>query len=190
MNIRRDAAVRADKFAIEYAKDRNGTRAYRAVFPGCKSDKAAAVGASQLLKNPNVVSKVEQIEKRAGEVAEIDVARLLKESERLAFVDIRKLFNKDGTPKQPHELDDDTAAALGGIERVQEGTGRTKVVTWRYKVLDKNSTHERLFKHKGLFAKDNEQAADAVVRAANAFVERVSGKSRDLPSEPRRADGK
>ena len=34
----------------------------------------------------------------------------------IATFDVRKLFNENGTLKEPHELDDETAAAIGGID--------------------------------------------------------------------------
>lgn len=153
--------LRYAAFAREYAKDHNGTRAYRAVYPNCKSENAAAVGAHQFLRNPKIRALVDDLEAEAARAAQIDIQRLLREAARLAFVDSRKLFHPDGRPKEPQELDDDTAAAVGGIERVVEyhdvpkkngrGTTKRKTIIYRYKVLDKNSSLERLFKHKGLF---------------------------------------
>lgn len=104
---------------------------------------------------------VDDLEAEAAHAAQIDIQRILRETARCAFVDTRKLFHPDGRPKQPQELDDDTAAAVGGIERVVEykevpktkgrGTRKLKIITYHYKVLDKNPSLERLFKHKGLF---------------------------------------
>lgn len=37
--------------------------------------------------------------------------RLMQEYIRIGLYDIRKLFNEDGSIKQPHELDEDTLAA-------------------------------------------------------------------------------
>lgn len=147
------------EFVREYMRlGRNGTQAYFLTHPACKSAAAAAVGANRLLNRAKVREMIERLEEESTRLAEIDVARLLREAARLAFVDPRKLFHPDGRPKKPQELDDDTAAAVGGIEQVIEyktvGKKKQRVVTYRYKVLDKNPSHERLFKHKGLFKAD------------------------------------
>lgn len=143
-------------FVREYLRlGRNGTQAYFLTHPRCKSAAAAAVGATRMLNKAKVREMIEALEDESARQAEIDVARLLREAARLAFVDPRKLFHPDGRVKQPQELDDDTAAAVGGIEQVVEyktvGGKKQRIVTYRYKVLDKNASHERLFKHKGLF---------------------------------------
>ena len=152
------ADLRYAAFAREYARTHNATQS--AIKAGYSSKTAASLG-SRLLRNVKVAEMVQALEREASELAQIDTVRLLRESARLAFVDPRRLFHPDGRPKAPHELDDDTAAAVAGIERVVEykevpkkkgkGTRKQRVVVFRYKVLDKNSTHERLFKHKGLF---------------------------------------
>lgn len=42
------------KFADEYLKDTNGTRAYKAAYPSVKRDEAAAANAARLLRNAKV----------------------------------------------------------------------------------------------------------------------------------------
>lgn len=41
-------------FVDEYLKDLNGTRAYKVAYPNIKSDNAAAVGATRLLRNDKI----------------------------------------------------------------------------------------------------------------------------------------
>lgn len=147
-------------FAQEYAKHHNATRA--AITAGY-SPKSANSQGSRLLTHAKVLEILSALEAKALEQAGIDTVALLRESKRIGFSDPRKLFHPDGRPKQPHELDDDTAAAVCGIERMveyRESVGKNgkprkqRVVTFRYKLLDKNPTHERLFKHKGLFKQE------------------------------------
>ena len=55
-------------FADEYLKDLNATRAYKAIYKGIKSDDAAAVCASKLLKNANIKAYLkEQLDKMHDE---------------------------------------------------------------------------------------------------------------------------
>lgn len=84
---------------------------------------------------------------------------------RLAFFDIRKLTDAEGNPLPINQLDDDTAAAIQGLElateRMRGDEDGAETVVRKYKVADKNVALERLFKHLGLFAKDNAQTNPA-----------------------------
>ena len=137
-------------FAREYVKDHNAKQA--ALRAGYSKHTAQAQG-SRLLTYADVREEVARLEREAGDMAQIEAVKLLRENARLAFCDPRRLFHPDGQTKAPHELDDDTAAAVVGIERSEEEKGkrRRKVVTFKYRLLDKNPALERLFKYKGLY---------------------------------------
>uniref|UniRef100_A0A6M3KTJ0 Putative terminase n=1 Tax=viral metagenome TaxID=1070528 RepID=A0A6M3KTJ0_9ZZZZ len=76
---------------------------------------------------------------------------------RMAFFDVRKLFNDDGTVKNPTELDDDTAAAIDGIkikERVLKGKIDGHKVIERHievKTVDKLAATEKLGTYQKVF---------------------------------------
>ncbi len=98
--------------------------------------------------------------------------RVLKEIARLALFDPRNLFRDDGTPKPINELDDDTAAAIAGLEVLEEfeGEGKSRVFvgyTKKYKVADKNAALEKLCKHLGLYAPQKiEHSGNVVIQAS------------------------
>lgn len=48
------------KFADEYLIDCNATRAYKSAYPNCKSDNAAAVSSSKLLRNHKIKTYIEE----------------------------------------------------------------------------------------------------------------------------------
>lgn len=50
---------RQRRFADEYLIDCNGTRAYKAAYPGVKSDKVAGVNAARMLGNASVSSYIQ-----------------------------------------------------------------------------------------------------------------------------------
>lgn len=52
------------RFCDEYLVDCNGTRAYKAAYPSIKSDAAASVCASKLLRNANVSSYIAEEQKK------------------------------------------------------------------------------------------------------------------------------
>lgn len=145
-------------FAQEVAKGASLSASYRIAYP--KSQKWAEANvwteASRLMSNPKVIPRVKALSQKAEEVFAVDAARLLREACRIAFSDVSKIMHEDGRMKLPHELDPDTRAAVASI-KVDE-TGRIE-----YKFWDKNSSHERLFKHKALFEMDNAQKTPLVI---------------------------
>lgn len=110
------------------------------------------------------------LDKRRAELCntlEISTERILKERARLSFFDVRKLFDKNGQPLPITELDDDTAAAIAGIEVIEqyEGTGDDRVFVGflkKYKLSDKGASLTALEKHLGMYEKDNSQKAGAL----------------------------
>lgn len=126
------------------------------------SPKTAASQGSRLLKDVEVQRLLKERRAKLIEKLELTTERTLLEIARLAYVDPRKFFHKDGTPKEITELDDDTAAALAGMEVVEEWEGQgadRKVVgvTKKYKLADKNAALEKAMKHLGQYEKDNAQ---------------------------------
>lgn len=145
---------------------RNGKRAYLRVNPDV-TEETAEVQASRLLRNDKVVALIEQRQKALQKALEVNTERVLNEVARLAFVDIRNLYHEDGKLKQPHELDDNTAAAIQSIdvEALFEGRGadREHVGNLRkYKLVNKAEPLRDLMKHLGLFEKDNKQKTDPI----------------------------
>jgi phage terminase small subunit len=95
--------------------------------------------------------------------------------------DPRKMFREDGSLKTLPELDADTADALAGFEVVEmaggmkvstkdDGNGGTPALqhvpmyTKKVKWLDKNTARDQAAKVHGLYEKDNEQAAKALMK--------------------------
>ena len=86
--------------------------------------------------------------------------RLLLELQKVGFADIRKLFNDDGCIKDVSQLDDETAAIIGGID-IQDAvfnkdgdevTPRTRKI----KLVDKLRSIEMLGKHLKMFTEKHE----------------------------------
>lgn len=140
-------------FVREYLVDLNGKQA--AIRAGY-SEKTAEVQASRLLSNAKVAAAVKHSMEKRETRTEITQDRVLREYARLAFFDPRKLFNGDGSPKPIGELDDDTAAALAGLDIMEEfaGTGEDRVFvgyTKKYKIADKKGALDSVARHLGMF---------------------------------------
>jgi phage terminase small subunit len=93
---------------------------------------------------------------------ELTDERIKREIARLAYSDPRKLFNDDGSPKGIHELDDDTAASICGIEVLEqyEGSGKDRKFVGlmkKYKLTPKAAPLDMASKIRGLYERDNAQ---------------------------------
>lgn len=159
-----------EKFALGVASGKTQADAYREAYPRSKKWKDDSVHnkASALMRNAQVAARVEELRERITNTGIASAARVLLEASRLALFDPRRLFNEDGSPKPINELDDDTAAALAGLDVLEEfeGSGDQRVFvgfTKKYKIADKNSALEKLFKHHGLYKEDNQQKTDPLV---------------------------
>lgn len=143
-------------FVDEYLVDLNATRAYKVAYSQVKNDEVAAAAAARLLRNVKVESYIQQRMKDREKRTEITQDRVLKEYAKLGFFDPRKLFNDDGSPKGIHELDDDTAAVLAGLEvmEIYEGKGEDREFVGylkKYKLADKKGALDSIARHLGMF---------------------------------------
>ena len=97
---------------------------------------------------------------------------------KLAFFDIRKMFGEDGKPLDISELDDDTAAALVGldVQDVYEFNGDEKQFVGyikKYKMADKLKALELLGKRFGTWEPQNKQ--QTAVEDLTALAEKLRG---------------
>jgi phage terminase small subunit len=127
------------RFVEEYLVDLNGAQA--AIRAGYKK-KAARVQASKLLTNPNVVEAVQELRDKMSRRCELTIERTLQEIARVAYSSAKRLYGPDGSPIKIGDLDDDTAAAIAGIEMLEqyEGSGEDRVFvgyTKKYKLHSK-----------------------------------------------------
>jgi phage terminase small subunit len=105
-------------FVREYLIDLNATQAYlRAGFK--VKPTSARVQACRLLADPNIASAIEAAMGERAKRTEITQDRVLQELARIAFFDLRTLYREDGSLKAMHELDDEAAAVLAGVDVVE-----------------------------------------------------------------------
>jgi phage terminase small subunit len=149
-NTGKSLTHKQQRFVDEYIIDLNGTQA--AIRAGYATG-SAFVAASRLLSNDKVAAAITKRKKEREKRTEITQDRVLQELYRLAFVDIRKYFNEDGTAKPMSELDDDAAAALAGFEVVEinSAPGSPPVgFTKKFRLTEKKGSIELLMRHMGM----------------------------------------
>jgi hypothetical protein len=100
-------------FVREYLVDLNAAAA--AIRAGY-SRKTARQHAARLMTNVNISAEIEKATASRMQRLDITADKVLQEIAKLAFFDIRNLFNPDGSIKPIHELDASTSAAIRGFE--------------------------------------------------------------------------
>lgn len=145
------------RFVDEYLVDLNATQA--AIRAGYSKRTANEQGA-RLLANVSVKKAVTERMKEREKRTEITQDRVLQELARIAFFDVRKLYNADGSLKKPSELDDDAAAVLAGVDVVEmaggmaaggeSGAEHVPLYTKKAKVFDKNTALTLAMRHLGM----------------------------------------
>ena len=142
------------RFVHEYLIDLNATQA--AVRAGYKAKNADVVG-PRLLGHVGVAEAIASGKSKQLGTAELSAARVLEEMRRLAFSDVRSLFDAHGDLRPICELNADEAAAVASLEVIVKnaaaGDGHTDIVH-KVKVWDKTKALEMLGKHFNLFKDD------------------------------------
>lgn len=145
------------RFADEYLIDLNATAAYgRAGYIG--KGKTAGVNAARMLGNARVAAYIAAKQTKLQEKTGITQERVLAEYAKIAFMDPRKFFTPEGNLIPIHELDDDTAAALAGMDVVENrGEGGAVVdYTKKIKISDKRGALDSIARTLGMFIDKSE----------------------------------
>lgn len=153
------------RFCDEYLIDLNATRAYKKAYPNCKKDETANAAASRLLRNVKVQEYLQSQKDNLKEKINVTQEQVINQLARIAFGDIRKLYNDSGSLKNIQDLDDDTAAILTGVETTEEfdGYGEDKEMigyTKKVKMADKTKALDLLGKYFGIFKEKVEIDSD------------------------------
>ncbi|SDX63227.1 phage terminase small subunit [Collimonas sp. OK242] len=139
------------RFIDEYLIDLNATQA--AIRAGY-SKKTAAEQGFALLRKPQIQQAIQVRQKELANKAGVTRERIVSELAKIAFCDMRKLFNGDGSMKLVADLDDDTAGALASVETAEiKATGepgQPQNFTKKIRLWDKLGALEKLIKHLGL----------------------------------------
>jgi len=143
------------RFVEEYLVRRNAVQA--AIAAGYAPSHARK-HAYMFLRDPEAAAMIAEHDRALTAKLEVTAEQVLRETSRLAFSDHRKLFNKDGSLKPLHELDDDTAAALAGVESVTRAArgGEPASQLHKVKLGDKQAALTLLGRHLRLFTEKPE----------------------------------
>lgn len=165
---------REEQFAQHYAL--NGHTRQAALDAGFSSSKGWSVANS-----PVVQARVAEIVGRRFAKASITADRVVMELARIAFSDIRDLYDDSGNLLPPPDLPDDVAAIVSRIKVEIAGRGkgedRTTIAVLDIKLADKMAALTILAKHFKVIGDE----ADGVNALANILSARLeSARARDM----------
>lgn len=158
-----DLPARHQRFCMEFLVDENATQAYLRVYPNSSYD-AAAVSAHDLLRNPKILRRIEELRAERNRRLGITIDRVLSVLARQAFYDPRSLFDADGRLKPLDELDPDDAFAIAGFSTKATVTGEDHdgiCTVTNVKLPDKIRAAELLGRHLKLFTDKIEVTEDS-----------------------------
>lgn len=146
---------------IEAYLSGNGNCSEAAVAAGFSPKTASRQGA-RLLKDVRVRTELDKRRTAIAETNELSTNEIMADMARALRFDPRKLYRQDGTLIPIHELDDDTALCLTGIETViVKGTegDENPLFVKKLKWESKATARDQALKVFGMYEKDNRQKA-------------------------------
>ena len=177
---------RQERFVQEYLIDLNGTQAYMRAEPGT-TEKSARTLASRMLAKVNVQKRIAAERSKTAAKLELTRERVLAEYTKLAFFDMRQAYHDSGALKLPHELDEDTAAAIAGYETVEmDGGGKDAppLQVRKVKWADKRAALDSIMKAQGWNKSDVGTAENPLVIRDMTDAERAVRMSAILQANP------
>lgn len=139
-------------FVDEYLIDLNATQA--AIRAGYSEKTARQIGEENLSK-PDIAAAVQKAMDERSRKTGINAENVLGEIGKLAFADIRKVFDENGRLLPIHMLPDEIAASVSSIEvvtsRIPGGEPEDVEHTSKIKFWDKRGSLELLGRHLKLF---------------------------------------
>lgn len=179
-----------EAFCIAVLSADSASDAYRKVYSASRmTEKTVWEATSRMMNDPRIQARIHELRAEVAKEAVLTEARVLEEVARIGLFDARKLFRADGSPKDITELDDATAAAIAGLEVMEqyEGSGLDRKFIGfvkKYRIADKNAALEKLMKHLGMFEKDNQQKAGMFDNVPRETLRMIEDKLRGLVGQP------
>jgi len=166
-----------EAFCVEFAKTGNASASYRVAYPNSKAKPPTInVLASRLLAKDKIQLRIAELRQKAEQFTDMTIERWAKEVTRLATSDIRQIMHPNGKMKLPHELDEDTAAAVASFKIDIDGT-------IEYKFWPKAQPLDMMAKHKGAYERDNKQKADPLAELFKSLSGNVMRPVKDSNQE-------
>lgn len=133
-------------FCKEYLIDLNATQA--AIRAGYSERSAKEIGCENLTK-PNIQLYIQQLMDKRSNRLEITADKVLQEIAKLAFGNVKNLYDESGKLKKIEDIEEEVAATIQEVYHEEIGDA---VVKRKYKTADKKASLELLGKYLKLFS--------------------------------------
>lgn len=150
------------------------------VTQGYNSRRAAAVSglAPSAVSHPLIQARIRELMQAQFATMHVDAERVKQEIARIAFQDVRDLYDDKGNLLAPHELSDDAAATIAGIDVEIKGgktnptTGETSpiVETRKIRRADKLGALNLLARHFKIVGETEDQVENLADALANRLT--------------------
>lgn len=140
------------RFAAEYLIDLNATQAAkRAGY----SEKTSYAQGHYLLKHPEVKAEIQRNMDERAKRTEITADNVLKEIAKMAFCNVRDVFDENGNLRPIHDLPETVTASISSVKvktfTLPGAQGAEVEHVTEVKLWDKGANLERLGKHLKIF---------------------------------------
>ena len=177
--MEKDLTPKQKRFCEEYIKDCNATQAYlRAGYRG--STGTAEVESHKLLRNPKIQAYIQQIQKARSSRTEIDADRVLLELAKIAFSDIKNVFEltEEGLRLKPlDQMSDEVSGAIESLECVTTETEAGSRTAVKVRLHSKLTALGAIAK---LIGMDKEAAIKAVIGMGYDVVDPRTGEAVEI----------
>lgn len=165
------------RFCEEYVIDNN---AVKALIRAGYSEKTADKAAYQLLGKTWVKAYVSKLKRDLQKKTAITAERVIAEYAKIAFADIKDIFDENGNIKNISDLQNIITASISEVSTNSTKIGDEEILIRRaYKFHSKVAALDALGKHLGIFEKDNKQKGEAI----NTVIVLPSNNRDDKPAE-------
>lgn len=154
------------RFADRYFETLNGKES--AIYAGYSEATAKQI-AYNLLQDEDVEAYLSALREEAAKKHGVTKDRIIAEYAKIAFFDIREIYDTDGGLIHVKQLDDTSAGAIASIKSTEEwgeDDDGNKIIIGtnkEVKIFDKIRALQDLGKHLGLFEKDNDQKKNQAI---------------------------
>jgi len=156
----------------------NGSACYREAFnPKKATDKSINELASRLMADVKMASRLKTLREQVAEKAVITRGEVLEIAAHLVRAKLADFYDDAGKIKPTSDWTEEMKYAAASLKTFEEFTGygeKRELAGYvrEFKLWDKNVALDRLFKHFGMFEKDNKQKTDPISELLKAINER------------------
>lgn len=163
----------------------NGGNATQAAIDAGFSPKSAERQGARLTRDVRVSTILDKRRTEIAVMTELSTNEIMADMARALRFDPRKLYREDGTMKPIHELDDDTALCLTGIEVVVMpcAEGDTPLAVKKIKWESKTQARDQALRVFGMYEKDNQQKAGVLDHLPREVVKRIAERLKQLEAK-------